>query len=199
MKIGPKYKIARRLGAPVFEKTQTQKFAQNAERKSKSMRPKSNFGLQMNEKQKARMFYCVTEKQFAKYVSNALSKKDGSPTVKLFALLETRLDNVLWRSGFCRTHLAARQAAAHGHFLVGGKRSYVPSMSLKVGDKITLREGSKNAKLWQDKGEEAISTQAPEWLTVDSKKMEITIKSIPTNIGNEALFDLGQVLEFYQR
>lgn len=162
------------------------------------MRPKSSFGMQLGEKQKARMFYCVTEKQFAKYVKEALSKKDSNPTTKLFAILETRLDNVLWRSGFSRTHLAARQAAAHGHFLVNGKRSYVPSMSLKVGDKITLREGSRNSRLWQTETE-TDNIQAPDWLSVDRNKMEITVKSTPTNIGSEALFDLGQVLEYYQR
>lgn len=199
MQLGPKYKIARRLGAPVFEKTQTQKFAQRSERKGKSHRPRSDYGTQMNEKQKARMFYAVSEKQFAKYVEQALAKKEGNPSVNLFALLETRLDNALWRAGLCPTHLAARQAAAHGHFVVNGKRSYVPSLALKAGDKVVIREGSKNSKLWNELETRMQNVQTPDWLSWDGKKHELTIKGKPSNTSTEVLFDLGQVLEFYQR
>jgi ribosomal protein S4 len=100
MKIGPKYKIARRLKAHVFEKTQTQKYALREEKKgrSKSFRTKTDFGVQMNEKQKARMFYCVTEKQFAKYVKQSLAKAEGVPATHLLKALEHRLDNVVWRA-----------------------------------------------------------------------------------------------------
>lgn len=199
MQIGPKYKIARRLGAPVFEKTQTQKFAQNSERKGKSRRPRSDYGTQMNEKQKARMFYAVSEKQFSKYVAQALAKKEGNPAINLFALLETRLDNAVWRAGLCPTHLAARQAAAHGHFIVNGKRSYVPSLALKAGDTVTIREGSKNSKLWNELDTRMATVQSPDWLSWDAKKQELTIKGKPAQQNAEALFDLGQVLEFYQR
>lgn len=201
MKIGPKYKIARKLKAPIFEKTQTQKYREREDRKLKNLshKPKTDFGVQLNEKQKARMFYCVTEKQFAKYVKQALSRQSGSPATNLLKSLEFRLDNVVWRSGILTTHLSARQAVAHGHFLVNGKKVYVPSFAVKDGDKITIREGSKGSKLFSDIGEKIMSAQLPSWLSWDGKKNEILIKSGNFSAQPDVLFDLGQVIEYYQR
>lgn len=201
MKIGPKYKIARKLKAPIFEKTQTQKYSQREERKFKkrSSRPKTDFGMQLNEKQKARMFYCVTEKQFAKYVKQALSKQSGSPATNLLKSLESRLDNVIWRSGILPTHLSARQAVAHGHFLVNGKKVYVPSFSVRDGDKITIREGSKGSKLFSEIEGKIVNTQFPNWMSWDAEKHELLIKNGNISAGSDLLFDLGQVIEYYQR
>jgi small subunit ribosomal protein S4 len=183
MKIGPKYKIARRLKAPIFEKTQTQKYSLREERRGRGKKsfskPKTDFGAQMNEKQKARMFYCVTEKQFAKYVAEALKKKASSPAANLLKSLEHRLDNVVWRAGILPTHLSARQAVSHGHFLVNGKKVYVPSFSVKEGDKITIREGSKDSKLFSETGDKKIN--------------------LPVADKSDLMFDLGQVIEYYQR
>ncbi len=198
MKIGPKYKIARRLGAPVFEKTQTQKFALREGKKTKGRtRPKTDFGLQMNEKQKARMFYAVSEKQFSKYVFKSLENSKVAPTTTLYALLESRLDNVIWRAGLAPTHLSARQRAAHGHFLVNGKRTYTPSFYLKKGDKIEIREGSKGSSMFRDL--ETKESQTPTWLDWEAKSKTLTIKDAPVKTDGEAMFDLGQVIEFYQR
>jgi len=202
MKIGPKYKIARRLKAPIFEKTQTQKFALREERKGKRKRfsrPKTDFGIQLNEKQKARMFYCVTEKQFAKYVKHALAKKANSPAVNLLKSLEHRLDNVVWRAGILPTHLSARQAVAHGHFLVNDKKVYVPSFSVKSGDKITIRKGSQDSKLFSEVAEKKTETLMTPWLTWDEKKKEIVVKDGTFTEKADLLFDLGQVIEYYQR
>lgn len=202
MKIGPKYKIARRLGAPIFEKTQTQKFALSQDKKTRkrsSMKPKTDFGIQMNEKQKARMFYGVTEKQFSKYVREALEKKGSSPALNLFKTLEHRLDNTVWRSGILSTHSGARQATAHGHFLVNGKRVYVPSYQLKAGDKVSIRVGSQNSKLFADMGERMTTSTLPEWLSWDSNKKELTVKDSALQMSTDLLFDLGQVIEYYQR
>jgi small subunit ribosomal protein S4 len=201
MKIGPKYKIARRLKAPVFEKTQTQKFNLRAERKlgKRSARPKTDFGIQLNEKQKARMFYCVTERQFAKYVKGALSKQSGSPAASLLKSLEHRLDNVVWRAGILPTHLNARQAVSHGHFLVNGKKVYVPSFAVKSGDKISIREGSRSSKLFDKMEERIVNTQSPSWMSWDDKKKELSIKDGTFAPNTDLLFDLGQVIEYYQR
>lgn len=201
MKIGPKYKIARRLKAPVFEKTQSQKFALREERKGKKRsfsKPKTDYGLQLNEKQKARMFYVVTEKQFSNYVKQALAKK-GSPATNLLKSLEHRLDNIVWRAGILPTHLSARQAVAHGHFLVNGKKVYVPSYSVKEGDIISIREGSQKSKLFSKLEENESETKLPEWLVWDSKKREITVKSAFSGDAAELLFDPGQIIEYYQR
>ena len=202
MKIGPKYKIARRLKASVFEKTQTQKYSLREERKTRrtrSSRPKTDFGMQLNEKQKARMFYCVAEKQFAKYVKNALSQKGTSPTTHLVNTLERRLDNVVWRAGEMPTHLSARQGVAHGHFTVNGKRVYTPSFSVKPGDKIEIREGSRESVLFNNIDEKILNTQAPAWIAWDSAKKTITIKEGSTVDDKNFLFDIGQVIEYYQR
>lgn len=206
MKIGPKYKIARRLKAPIFEKTQNAKYALREERKSKSKgrgkgfsRPKTDFGMQLNEKQKAKMFYAVAERQFAKYVKAALADKSGSPADNLLKTLEHRLDNAVWRAGLLPTHLAARQAVAHGHFIVNGKKTYVPSYSLKEGDTITIREGSRASKLWSHLDEPEREIAVPEWLSWDSKKKELTVKKASSAQKGDLLFDLGQVIEYYQR
>ncbi len=203
MKIGPKYKIARRLGASVFEKTQTQKYALRAERKlknkGKSHKPKTDFGIQLNEKQKARMFYGVSEKQFAKYVKLALSKKGKSPSNSLMQILEHRLDNVVWRAGILPTHSGARQAVSHGHFLVNGKKVYVPSYNVSKDDIISVREGSKNSKLFTDIEKRVSDTTIPNWMSWNAKKQEISINKVDLAESNELLFDLGQVIEYYQR
>jgi small subunit ribosomal protein S4 len=202
MKIGPKYKIARRLKAPIFEKTQTQKYSLREERKNKKKsfsKPRTDFGIQLNEKQKARMFYCVTEKLFAKYVNGALAKKTSSPTVNLLKSLEHRLDNVVWRAGILPTHLAARQAVAHGHFLVNGKKVYVPSFSVRAEDKISIRQGSQGSKLFNELENKLAETKIPDWMSWDSKTKELTIKEGSFADKSDLLFNLGQVIEYYQR
>jgi small subunit ribosomal protein S4 len=202
MKIGPKYKITRRLKAPIFEKTQTSKYALREERKSRGRsfsRPKTDFGAQMNEKQKARMFYCVTEKQFSKYVRQALADKSGSPAGNLLLSLEHRLDNVVWRAGILPTHLSARQAVAHGHFLVNGKKTYVPSHSVKEGDIISIREGSRGSKLFSKLDDGEKESKEPDWMSWDNKKKELTVKKVSSTQKGDLLFDLGQVIEYYQR
>lgn len=202
MHIGPKYKIARRLKAPIFEKTQTQKYSLREERKKKKKsfnKPKTDFGIQLNEKQKARMFYCVTEKQFAKYVNQALAKKTSAPTLNLLKSLEHRLDNVVWRAGILPTHLSARQAVAHGHFLVNDKKVYVPSFSVREGDKITIRLGSQDSKMFSELENKIIETKSPDWMVWNSKAKELTIKSGAFAERSDLLFDLGQVIEYYQR
>ncbi len=146
MKIGPRYKIARRLGVPVFEKTQTQKFAIRTEQKkaaSKSSKPKakSDYGLGLLEKQKARYSYGITSKQFGNYVSKATETKGNSGEI-LVSLLESRLDNVALRAGYATTRQAARQITSHGHLTVNGKIVTIPSYHIKIGDVIGIREGS---------------------------------------------------------
>jgi len=131
MKIVTRYKIARRLGAPVFEKTQTQKFALRLNQKSqflKKPRAKSDYGLGLLEKQKARYSYGITSKQFTNYVKKAMEKK-GSSAYLLVTLLESRLDNIALRSGFATTRQGARQMTSHGHLTVNG--SYYTFISSK--------------------------------------------------------------------
>lgn len=200
MKIGPKYKIARRLGAPIFEKTQTAKFAQSLARKertAKFSRPKSEFGQALIEKQKARFTYGLSEKQFRGYVDKAL--KSATPAQKLFQLLESRLDNVIFRSGLAKTRSAARQIAGHGHALVNGKRVTIPSILLSAGDVVGIRVGSAQSPLFGDATERMKTQAAPAWLEVDPEKREAKVVGEAAYATGEQVFDLGVVLEFYNR
>lgn len=202
MIIGPKYKIARRLGAGVFEKTQTQKFALSESRRGKGDKkrggPKSDFGIQMLEKQKARYTYMLSEKQFSKYVKASIEKQGDNREV-LYKTLESRLDNVVLRAGFAPTRLAARQLVSHGHMMVNGRRVTIPSYAVRVGDKITVREGSAKKTVFSTLEERLKKVQAPAWLKVDAEKKSIEIQGAPKLNPTELMFDIGQVLEFYSR
>lgn len=201
MKIGPKYKIARRLGSPIFEKTQSPKYALSLSRKEKNakgrMKPKSEFGKQLIEKQKARFTYGISEKQFSKYVKGSLSSNE--PAQKLFQTLELRLDNVLYRAGMAKTRAQGRQIAAHGHSLANGKRVTIPSILLGEGDVVSIRGGSSESPLFGEVSERMLTVTVPPWVTVDTAKKEAKIVGNPNYVVNEHTFDLGAVIEFYSR
>ena len=201
MKIGPRYKKARYLGAPVFRKTQTQKYAMRAQRKVKTVRrrgAKSEYGRQMLEKQKARFSYGVGGKQFTNYVKKAL-QASGDNGRNLVQLLEGRIDNLMVRAGFAPTRSAARQMVSHGHITVNGKKITIPSMQVKPGDKVAIREGSKNKVIFAKLDEDLKTIKLPSWLKVDMEKHEITVEGAPVTDMTELLFDVRQVLEFYTR
>jgi small subunit ribosomal protein S4 len=201
MKLGPKYKIARRLGAPVFEKTQTAKYTLSLARKERagmvSGRPKSEFGQALTEKQKARFTYGITEKQFKNYVSKA--SKSANPAGKLYALLETRLDNALFRSGLAKTRSAARQIASHGHVTVNGRRVTVPSIALSTGDVVAVRAGSSGSALFADAAERMKAITAPAWIELRPEEREFRVKGEPVYDRAAEQFDLGVVIGFYNR
>lgn len=202
MKIGPKYKIARRLGAGVFEKTQGPKFALNEQKKMKNSRrprPKSIYGQQLLEKQKTRFTYLLSEKQFSKYVKETIATKSQNQAELLFQRLEKRLDNVVLRAGLFGTRLFAKQAVSHGHFLVNGIRVNVPSISVGKGDVITIREASKAKGLFEDLENKIKEANIPGWIKVNAKDASIEITGEPVYNPTELHFDMQQVLEFYKR
>ncbi len=200
MKIGPRYKKARYLGAPVFHKTQTQKYALRAQRKTKTARrgQKSEFGRQLLEKQKARFSYGISGTQFSKYVKMALSQP-GDNGKNLLRILESRLDNTVLRMGFAPSRSAARQMVSHGHIRVNGKSVTVPSYSVRIGDVMTIREGSQNKGIFAKFDEEIKNAKVPAWISLKVDKREATIQGEPTIDLGELLFDVRQVLEFYTR
>lgn len=200
MKIGPKYKIARRLGAPIFEKTQTPQFAASKERKqTKGGRPKSSFGMQLNEKQKARFMYGMSEKQFKNYVKKVLNIKGGSQNDRLFEMLEGRLDNVVYRIGFASTRRQARQMISHGHIKVNGARVTIPSFQVSKGDKITVRKESEPKGVFKNFEETFKDVTVPTWIAFDMKTKEASIQGSPKAVPSELLFDLGAIFEYYRR
>lgn len=201
MRIGSKYKIARRLGANIFEKTQTQKFALRQERKGGKgpYRPKGDFATAMLEKQKVRYTYGVMERQFKKYVKESVAKKGVNTVQALFERLEMRLDNAVYRLGLASTRLAARQMVAHGHILVNGKRTNVPSYTLSVGDKVSIRVASQKKALFNGIDEKTKKVATPSWLSYDAEKKTAEVQGTPKFNQTEHLFNLGQVIEFYSR
>lgn len=200
MIIGPKYKIARRLGAPVFEKTQTGKFGASKEKKQpKFARPKSAYGAQLNEKQKARMVYGVSERQFKNYVNAILEMKSVNAQEKLFHALESRLDNAVCRAGFARSHREARQLVSHGHINVNGKRVSVPSFALSAGDKFSPRAGSAGRGVLATFDERFKDMTLPNWLSYDAEKKEVSVVGAPQAPGVDLMFDLGAIIEYYRR
>lgn len=202
MIIGPKYKIARRLNAPIFEKTQNQKYALSLARKGKNApRPKAktNFGRQLTEKQKARFTYGMTERQFSNYAKAALAKKGANSTEKLLQTLEGRLDNVVYRLGLATTRRFARQMVSHGHITVNGRKVNIPSYQVSVGEVIAVRKGSTTTKLFVTLEERLKTYTSPAWLTFDLDKKEGTVTGVPTVAVSDILFDPQAVLEFYSR
>ena len=201
MKLGPRYKIARRLGSPIFEKTQTQKFALSLARKEKvgkrRPKPKSEFGTQLIEKQKAKFSYYLTEKQFRNYVKSALRSPD--PTQALYQKLESRLDNVLFRAGFAKTRRLGRQMASHGHATVNGRKVTIPSIALKAGDVVGVRKGSVESPLFQEAFERMKGVSAPDWFALDVERREAQVKGVAKYDPALNNFDLRAVLEFYSR
>jgi len=204
MKIGPKYKIAKRLGASVFEKTQTQKFAIAEERAARNKKGRrqnqTEFGKQLLEKQKVRMTYGLSEKQFSNYVATATSTHGKPPAETLHRLLELRLDNIAYRLGLAPTRRAARQMVSHGHLTVNGVKTTIPSRAMKIGDKIAVREGSKSAVLFENFAEKFAErpTLSP-WLSWNPKAMEGSVNEVPTEEAASPAGDLVAVLSFYSR
>lgn len=201
MKLGPKYKIAKRLGASVFEKTQTQKFALALERSQgkKKGRGPSEFGKQLLEKQKIRLSYGLTEKQFRQYVDKSLVTHGRNPIDVIHELLEMRLDNLVYRMGLAPTRRAARQMVSHGHITVNGVKTTIPSQQIKIGDRIAIREGSKDAKYFENFAEKFMERPLPSWLTWNPKAMEGGVAVLPTRESASPAGDLVTVLSFYSR
>lgn len=200
MQAQPKYKLCRRLGSHVFEKCQTQKFAVSEGRRGKSdRRPKaaSDFGLSLLEKQRVRFSYGITERQFSNYVTKATERKGTNTTEFLYEMLETRLDNVVYRLGLAHTRRLARQLVSHGHFVVNGKKVTVPSYSVKVGDVIKVRDGSRNSVLFSELEKKLQSYTIPNWLSFDAGTFEGKVTGKPKN--TESVINLQTVVEFYSR
>lgn len=202
MRVGPKFKIARRLGERVFSKTQTAKFTiSGTEKKQKGKRGRgtmSEYGVQLIEKQKARYTYGITEKQFSNYVKKARAGAKN-PASEIYKSLETRLDNVVFRMGLSISRALARQMVSHGHILVNGRRMTIPSYTVRVKDIITVRPESKEKTLFRNNTETLALHTAPSWMTLDADKKEAVIKALPAVGEGESNLNFGKILEFYSR
>ncbi len=158
----------------------------------------SEYGLQLREKQKAKFIYGVLEKPFRNYYNKAERMK-GMTGENLMVMLESRLDNVVFRMGFARTRREARQVVGHKHFLVNGKAVNIPSYLVKAGDVIEVREKSKSLQRYKDILEVTGGRLVPEWLDVDQEAAKATVKYLPTREMIDVPVDEMLIVELYSK
>ena len=158
----------------------------------------SEYGLQLREKQKAKFIYGVLEKPFRNYYEKA-DRMKGMTGENLMALLESRLDNVVFRMGFARTRREARQIVDHKHVLVNGKCVNIPSYLVKAGDVVEIKESKKNIQRMKDIVEVAGGRIVPEWLDIDAEKLQGTVKELPSREAIDVPVDEMLIVELYSK
>jgi len=158
----------------------------------------SEYGLQLREKQKAKFIYGVLEKPFRNYYDKAERQK-GMTGENLMIILETRLDNVIFRLGFARTRKEARQIVGHKHVLVNGKCINIPSYLIKAGDVIEIREKSKSSQRYKDIIEAAGDRLVPAWLDCDQDALKGTVKQLPAREEIDVPVDEMLIVELYSK
>ncbi len=164
----------------------------------RSNRKVSEYGLQLREKQKAKFIYGVLEKPFRNYYEKA-SRMKGMTGDNLMRMLESRLDNVIFRLGFARTRREARQIVDHKHVLVNGKQVNIPSYLTKAGDTIEIKENKKNSPRYKGILEATEGRMAPEWLTVDRENLKGTIEHLPTREEIDVPVNEMLIIELYSK
>ena len=158
----------------------------------------SEYGLQLREKQKAKFIYGVLEKPFRNYYKKADQMK-GLTGLNLMTILESRIDNVIFRLGFARTRKEARQIVDHKFVTVNGKVVNIPSYLVKAGDVIEIKESKKNTQRMKDIVEVAGGRIVPEWLDVDAEKLQGTVKDLPTREQIDVPVDEMLIVELYSK
>jgi len=167
-------------------------------RKATFRRKTSDYGLQLREKQKARRVYGVMERQFRRYFSEA-SRRKGMTGEQLLQLLESRLDNVIYRFGFADSRAQARQLVRHGHISLNGRRTNIPSALVSVGDKITVYETSRSKTYFKDRLQVMQSTRVPAWLSLDLAAMGGSVVAAPAREDVEIPLNEQLIVEYYNR
>ncbi len=195
---GPSWKLSRRLGISLSgtgKEIEKRPYApgQHGPTQRKKL---SEYALQLQEKQKLRHMYGVNERQF-RTVFNKAGKMQGKHGENFMILLETRLDNLVYRMGFARTRRGARQLVNHGHILVDGKRLDIPSYSVKVGQTISLREKSQNLTAVNEALE--VNKFVPEYITFDADNKVGTFNRMPERSELDGQINEAYIVEFYSR
>ena len=198
---GPNNKQSRRVGFSVLEsgvefaKGKKRVYGPGQHGADRKRKP-SNYSIQLKEKQKARFMYQISEKQFKKLVMES-GKMKGVHGENLLFLLESRLDNLVYRAGFAATRRGSRQLVNHGHVTVNGKKVDIPSYRVKPGDVIAMKEADKNLKVVADSL--AKVTRRVEFITYDENKMEATYVRMPERNELNADIDEALIVEFYNK
>jgi len=203
--LGPKAKLSRREGTDLFLKSARRSIADKAKFDSKpgqhgrtSGARTSDFGLQLREKQKVKRMYGVLEKQFRRYFEEA-DRRKGNTGSNLLALLETRLDNVVYRMGFGSTRAEARQLVSHKAILVNGKPVNIPSYMVKVGDVLAVREKSAKQNRVVEALQLAQQVGMPAWVDVNLEKAQGVFKAVPDRDQFAADVNESLIVELYSR
>ncbi len=197
---GPRVRISRRFGLPIFGPTKY------LERRNygpgvhgpKSRRKHTDYGLGLIEKQKLRYYYGLLERQFRGVYEKALRRR-GVTGEQMLQILETRLDNVVYHLGFANTRAAARQMVCHGHITVKGRKVSIPSYALKVNDVIVVKNNNVSRQLATKNLEVATSRAVPDWLLLNKEEFKGTVMRIPTRDEIQPIANEQAVVEFYSR
>jgi small subunit ribosomal protein S4 len=182
--VGPKCTVDRRSGPPG----------------QRPVRPRrlSDRGLQLREKQKARYTYGVLERQFRRFFAEA-EKQSGITGENLLTLLERRLDNVVYRLGFADSRSQARQLVQHGHIILNGRKTNIPSCLVKEGDTISWREGSAKTEYYKQLLESIKAKSVSNWLSLDKEKLVGQVLSLPTPDDIDTKFEVERIVGYYSR
>lgn len=204
--VGPVCRICRRQGEKLFlkgERCFTPKCA--VERRAyapgehgQRRRKISEFGAQLKEKQRARAIYGILEEQFRRHFEEA-ERRPGITGENLLQILETRLDSVVYRLGFADSRPQARQLVRHGHFLVNGRRTDVPSALVKPGDEIAVAPRSRESEYFKVQQEVMGKKQVPNWLSVDPATLTGRVLSLPTRADIDTRINEALIVEYYSR
>jgi small subunit ribosomal protein S4 len=198
---GPKDKLSRRFGVPLFGSTkalETKNYPPGMHGPKGSRRKQSEYAVALAEKQKLRFQYGVLERQFRRYFSIALTRRGVTGEI-LLQLLETRLDNVVYRLGFASSRSASRQMVSHGHVQVNGRKVNISSYNLKIGDKITVRNHAKSRSLAAKNLELTQISPVPDWLVVDKEQFTGEVARVPSRDEIAPIVNEQLIVELYSR
>ena len=197
---GPRSRIARKFGEGIFgaDKVLSKKNYPPGQHGNSRKRKTSEYGVQLREKQKAKFIYGVLEKPFLNYFKKA-SKMNGMTGENLMVLLESRLDNVVFRLGLARTRREARQIVDHKHVLVNGKQINIPSYLVKAGDVVEIKEAKKSSPRYKEIVEVTGGRLVPEWLEADLENLKGTVKELPKREAIDVPVDEMLIVELYSK
>ncbi len=208
--IGPSCKLCRREGMKLYlkgEKCYSEKCpferrsyppGQHGRELAFRRRKPSDYSVQLREKQKARRIYGVLERQFRRYFAEA-ERLPGLAGENLLILLERRLDNVVYRMGLADSRAQARQLVQHGHITVNGRKTNIPSYTVRINDVIAVRPESRRRKYFKERRELMGKREVPTWLSVDNERMEGRIVAFPTRQEIDTPVQEQLIVEFYSR
>lgn len=200
--IGPKWKQSRREGVELREEGKRALTKRNYPpgiHGPMSMRKRlTSYGKQLREKQKCKRIYGIYEKQFLNYYKKAINMS-GNAADNLRILLESRLDNAVYRLGWASSRQQARQLVTHGHIEINGNKVDIPSYNIATGMIITIKESYQNKEYWKDVLPKVAKKEMPSWIGYDATKSEATITSMPDTDITVSMYDATLIIEFYSK